>query len=271
MAEDKKEIIEEKIDIEKINIEKIDDQEALVVGEDLEKLIDADIDEPEENKTFRESIKTDYNREPLENLRVSADGPDTSPEERKRRVKKLAGAISHSLRTNGEITIRAFGNKAIAKGAKALAIAKGYLNDTHKDIHIAFSPAFIQTEINGNNLTGIAFCVFTVDPPSQPIDVEQVKSKLFVKADPDDIAPEDRKRNVRKLAGAITHAIEENKECVVRCFGYKSIGKAAKALAIARGFVATKGPDLYCWSTFIVTKMNDSERTGIGYYTFANN
>lgn len=228
------------------------------------------IKEQEEDKGYGQFIKTDYDREPLADLKVAADEYDISPEERKRRVKKLAGAISHSLRTSGEINVRCFGSKSIAKGAKALAIAKGYLKDTHKDLYLSFAPAFIQTTIDNNELTGISFNTFTSPPPYTEVKIEDVKSQLFVKADPDDINVEDRRISVRKLAGAITHSVSENKECVLRCFGSKAISKAAKALAISRGFVATSGADLYCWSTFIMADMNHNERTGIAYFCFTN-
>ena len=92
--------------------------------------------------------------EKLIDLKVAADSPDLDPEERKRRVKKLAGAISHSLRTSGEINVRAFGNAAIGKAAKALAIAKDYIADTHQ-LQLVYSPAFIQIQIEENILTGI--------------------------------------------------------------------------------------------------------------------
>jgi len=201
-------------------------------------------------------------------LKVAADKEGISSEDRKRNVKKLAGAISHSLRTDGEINVRTFGNASIGKAAKSLAIAKSYIADTH-NLQLAYSPAFLTTQIGENLLTGICFCTFT-QPNGNDINIEDVSSVLMVKADPKDISPNDRRIRVRKLAGAITHAVAENKECVIRCFGNASIGKACKALAIARGFTATKGPDLYCWNEFIVTKMGDNERTGIAFYAFTN-
>jgi stage V sporulation protein SpoVS len=201
-------------------------------------------------------------------LKVAADARDISPEERKKNVKKLAGAISHSLRTCGEIYVRAFGSACIGKSAKALAIAKSYISETH-NLQLAYSPAFLTAQIGGSTLTGICFCTFT-QPKDRVVDFSKVKSVLMVKADPKDIGSEDRKNNVKKLAGAITHAVEDNKECLIRCFGNASISKAAKALAIARGFTATRGPDLYCWDDFIITKMGDNERTGICYYAFDN-
>lgn len=203
-------------------------------------------------------------------LKVKADPPDISSEDRKRNVKRLAGAISHSLRSRGEINVRCFGSAAIGKAAKALAIARGYVGV--QNLQLECSPAFITTKMGDNELTGICFVAFASEkiPNSKVVDMEKCKSILMVKADPKDIAPEDRKINVKKLAGAIAHSLEENKEVAVRCFGNATIGKAAKALAIARGYTATRGPDLYCWPMFIVANMNGNERTGIAFYVYSN-
>lgn len=205
----------------------------------------------------------------LDALRVAADHQDISPEDRKRNVKKLAGAISHALRTNGEINVRAFGSAAIGKAVKALAIAKDYISDTNK-LKLSYSPAFITTNIGGSTLTGICFCTFCFEDESPEMKEEDCKSVLMVKADSKDILPKDRRLNVRKLAGAISHAVEENGKCAIRCFGNSSIGKACKALAIARGFTAVRGSDLYCFNKFIMTKMGDNERTGISFYAYSN-
>jgi len=201
------------------------------------------------------------------NLKVKADEPDIDPEEKKRRVKKLAGAISHSLRSNGEVSIRCFGNPAISKGAKAIAIAKKYVEV--QKLQLSCSPAFITTKINDNELTGIRFITF-VSEKIMDVDPNKCKSILKVVADKKDIDPEERRNKVRKLAGAIAHSLEENKEVFVRCFGHATIGKASKALAIARGITATRGPDLYCFPTFITANIGGQERTGIGFYAYTN-
>jgi stage V sporulation protein SpoVS len=223
----------------------------------------------ENNSSSVPEIKPEHKEVPLKDLRVSADKPDVSSEERKRNVKKLAGAISHSLRTSGEINVRCFGNAAIGKATKALSIAREYINQTD-EIRLSFSPAFIESEIGGQTLTGISFCTFTTDD-SERADIADVESVLMAKADPKDISAEERKTKVRKLAGAISHSVAQNKECVVRCFGNAAIGKAAKALAIARGYTATRGPDLYCWATFIVSTLEDgTELTGIAFFAYSN-
>ena len=217
------------------------------------------------NETF--DIHPKDLEEPVECLKVSADSPDIDPEERKKNVKKLAGAISHSLRQSGEISVRAFGNSAIGKAAKALAIANEFIFQTNT-MHLSFAPGYIKADIDGNMLTGIRFVTFVNDiPGSSKLHDDAV---LMVKSDPRDIDPEERRIRVRKLAGAITHTLEEHKLCAVRCFGNASIGKASKALAIARGFTATRSIDMYCWSEFIVAKMDGSERTGICFYAYTN-
>lgn len=224
--------------------------------------------QPTDNSPQNQANKTPVNA--LSNcLKVRADDQGISADERKRNVKKLAGAISHSLRANGEVNIRCFGNAAIGKAAKALAIAKNYIDV--QNLQLSFSPAFISTSIGDNDLTGICFCTFaTPKEESNNSNMNNCKSILKVKADPKDVSAEDRKHNVKKLAGAIAHALEENKEVSIRCFGNATIGKAAKALAIARGLTATRGPDLYCWASFIVTQMEDKERTGICFYAYTN-
>ena len=211
--------------------------------------------------------------EVIESLKVKADSEDITPEERKRNVKKLAGAISHSLRGRGEINVRCFGSASIGKGVKAIAIARSYIGV--QNLQLDCSPAFITTMMGENELTGICFVTFASerqgkqDTKDSDI-IGKCKSVLMVKADPKDISAEDRKINVKKLAGAIAHAIEEGKKTVVRCFGNATIGKASKAIAIARGYVAVRGFDLYCWPSFIVADMNGKERTGICFYVYSN-
>jgi len=236
-----------------------------VIGEPkLEAVEETKVEIIEEAKEIKEEYVTA--------LKVKADAADISPEDRKRNVKKLAGAIAHSLRANGEINVRCFGPASIGKAAKALAIAKNYvgIQQGEQKLQLSCSPAFITTKIGGSDLTGICFCTFASVQEEEDRIIEEVKSVLMVKSDPKDLPAEERKIAVKKLAGAIAHSLEENKEAVIRCFGNSTIGKAAKALAIARGYTATRGPDLYCWPTFIVADINGNERTGIAFYAYTN-
>jgi stage V sporulation protein SpoVS len=209
-----------------------------------------------------------YDKEEMKSLKVKADDPNISSEEKKRNVKKLAGAISHALRATGEINVRCFGNAAISKGARALAIARRYVEV--QGLQLECSPAFITAEMNNSTYTGICFCAFATKLGPDKVDISKIKSILKVKGDPQDISPDDRKRNVKKLAGAIAHALEDSKETTLRCFGAATIGKASKALAIARGYTAIRGSDLYCWPDFIVAEINGSERTGLCWFVYTN-
>ena len=232
----------------------------------ITKLIDDDVDVAD---VVVGMVEKKAPKDEFENsLKVAADPKDVTEEERKRNVKKLAGAISHALRTNGTVNVRAFGHAAIGKACKALAIAKNYIEETDK-IQLAIAPAFITTQIDGMTLTGIKFSTCTTEK-EESFSSSRIKNILKVKADPKDISPQDKRTNVRKLAGAIAHVIEQDKECLVRCFGNASINKACKALAIARGLTASRGPDLYCWIEFIVTMMGDKERTGVCFVCYSN-
>ena len=93
---------------------------------------------------------------------------------------------------------------------------------------------------------------------------------LRVKADPPDVTAEERKKNSKNLAGAIAHGLRQYGEVYVRCFSNATCGKASKAIAIARGYVAVQGFDLYCAPSFITAEIGGQERTGICYWVFTN-
>ena len=91
-------------------------------------------------------------------LKVKADPPDLPDEERKKRVKALAGAIAHGMRQFGEVHLRCFGDHAIAKAAKAATIASSYLAAHAYDLYLR--PYYIKTEMDSKERTGLCFlCV----------------------------------------------------------------------------------------------------------------
>ena len=222
-----------------------------------------------------EEISVDETLEPIaENaritsLRVKADSKDITPEERKRNVKKLAGAISHSLRSNGEICVRAFGANSVSKAAKAITISNDYIGV--QNLNLSFSPSFITTIMGDKELTGIGFVTFASEKTdADNINEDDIKATLKVKADPKDISDEDRKNGVKSLAASMAYALEENREIAIRCVGSNAIYKCLKAMIVARTLVAAKGYDLYARSRFIVVKIGDIERTGIKFIAFTN-
>jgi len=101
-------------------------------------------------------------------------------------------------------------------------------------------------------------------------DHKEFSNILKVKADDKDIEPEERKRKVKNLAGAIAHGLRQFGVVYVRCFSPATCFKASKAIAIARGFVAVQGFDLFTICSFIETDMGGQMKTGIAYECFTN-
>jgi len=101
--------------------------------------------------------KTDKNYSNI--LKVKADPPDIPEDERKKKVKALAGAIAHGMRQFGEVHLRCFGDHAIAKAAKASAIARSYLAAHAFDLYTI--PYYIKTEMDSKERTGLCFLCVT--------------------------------------------------------------------------------------------------------------
>jgi len=65
------------------------------------------------------------------------------------------------------------------------------------------------------------------------------------------------------VAGAIANALKETKEIEIQAIGAGALNQAIKAIAIARGYVAPLGKDLYCIPAFTDIDINGENRTGI--------
>lgn len=64
--------------------------------------------------------------------------------------------------------------------------------------------------------------------------------------------------NPQTLAAAIAHAVYANRKVTIRAIGAGSVNQAVKACAIARGYVAPQGLDLYFVPGFTTVKMTDN-------------
>jgi len=80
-------------------------------------------------------------------LKVSASSRSTA----------LAGAIAGVVRDHSYVEIQAIGAGAVNQAVKAIAIARGYLEED--GIDISFVPIFIEIMIDGNERTAIRFQV----------------------------------------------------------------------------------------------------------------
>ena len=71
------------------------------------------------------------------------------------------------------------------------------------------------------------------------------------------------KSNPNATAGAIAGAIREEGQVEIRTVGAGALNQAIKAIAIARGFVASSGIDLVCIPSFADIEIDGEERTAI--------
>ena len=71
------------------------------------------------------------------------------------------------------------------------------------------------------------------------------------------------KFNPSKVAGAIANIYRENKKVEIQTVGAGSLNQAIKAIAIARGFIATSGDNLVVIPAFNDININGEEKTAI--------
>ena len=71
------------------------------------------------------------------------------------------------------------------------------------------------------------------------------------------------KSNPNSVAGALAGVIREQGSAEIQAIGAGALNQAAKAVAIARGFVAPRGIDLICIPAFTDILIEGEERTAI--------
>ena len=71
------------------------------------------------------------------------------------------------------------------------------------------------------------------------------------------------KSDPKAVAGALAGVIREEGTVEVQAVGAGALNQAVKAVAIARGYVAPSGVDLYCIPGFADIEIEGEERTAI--------
>lgn len=67
------------------------------------------------------------------------------------------------------------------------------------------------------------------------------------------------------MAGAIAGFIKEDGMVELQGIGAGAVNQATKAIAIARGYVASNGYDLICVPAFVDVEIDGEERTAIRF------
>ncbi len=81
-------------------------------------------------------------------IRVSAQSRSTA----------VAGAIAGVMREHGYAEMQAIGASAVNQAVKAIAIARGYLEQDSMDL--AVIPSFTEVQIEGNERTAVRIAIF---------------------------------------------------------------------------------------------------------------
>ncbi len=71
------------------------------------------------------------------------------------------------------------------------------------------------------------------------------------------------KSSPNSVAGALAKSVQEDGYAEVQAIGAGAVNQAVKAVAIARGFVASGGLDLICTPAFADVVLDGEERTCI--------
>lgn len=70
----------------------------------------------------------------------------------------VAGAIAGVMREQGYAEVQAIGASAVNQAVKAVAIARGYLEQDDMDLVIV--PSFTEVDIEGNERTAVRLAIF---------------------------------------------------------------------------------------------------------------
>ncbi len=73
------------------------------------------------------------------------------------------------------------------------------------------------------------------------------------------------------VAGALAGVIREKGGVEIQTVGAGALNQAVKAIAIARGFVAPSGVDLFCTPAFADVQIDGEERTAIKLFVVSRN
>jgi stage V sporulation protein S len=74
----------------------------------------------------------------------------------------VAGAIAGVMREQGYAEVQAIGASAVNQAVKAIAIARGYLEQDSIDLVIV--PSFTEVQIEGNERTAVRLAIFKRPP-----------------------------------------------------------------------------------------------------------
>jgi len=164
----------------------------------------------------------------------------------KSNVKSVAGAISHTTRAGESPTIVATGSESVNQAIKALAIARGYLQDNKLDI--SCQPVFRNQE---KGALSFVLTKSQLRPKKQEDETQELRVA--------------KNSDANSVAGSIANKVRSGERVVILSIGAGSVNQTVRAVALARRFLEGDGIDVCFRPEFIHITLDDGERSAIKF------
>jgi len=161
-------------------------------------------------------------------------------------VKQVAGAISWISRGGECPRLLATQSPAINQAAKAVAIARKFLEDDKIDI--ACYPMFTP----GRRRQDESF-TFVLQKNNIRVNTSRSDGSQELKVS--------KQSNPGTVAGAIAARVREGQRVVLSSIGPRSVSKAICSIVIARQYLAEDGVDISCRPSFLNIEFEDGRRS----------
>jgi stage V sporulation protein S len=99
--------------------------------------------------------------------------------------------------------------------------------------------------------------------------LEELADPIEIKAHEENVLRVTAGANPKELAAVISYAVYDNGKPIMRCIGAGAVNQAFKAYIIARGYVATRGLDLYLKGGFATVQGDAGEISAVTMQVFA--
>jgi len=165
--------------------------------------------------------------------------------------KNVAGSISHTSRSGDSPTVMATGAVSMNQAIKAIAIARGYLEDNKLDLTVR--PEFRNEE------RGALSFVLIKGPTRRNTQQQEDQQELRVA----------QSSEPSVVAGSIAKKVRAGERVTVVAIGAGSVSQTVRAITIARRYLEKDAVDITFRPEFIHVEMKDGQRSAIKFTILA--
>lgn len=168
-------------------------------------------------------------------------------------VKTVAGSIAHTTRAGESPTLMATGMDSVNQAIKAMAIARGYLEENKLDL--TCHPEFRNPEKGA-----ISFILSKAIARGKPIrNSEQSSNVKFAELR---VAGNSVPSIV---AGSIANKVRSGERVSITCLGPQSVNSCVKSIIAARRYLVADAIDIGFRPEFVHLKLDEGERSALKF------